>query len=327
MSESKVKVVLVGHGFLGRWHAQKADQLDTSQLVAIVERNRDNWNEIKAAYPKVELFEDIEQVDVPYDAAVVASSSSSHFLVTKFLIENKKHIFCEKPLVTTLSELENLSQFITKSGYSKTLQVGHSERYHACFDEPFIKEHLANFVKDAFYVSFVRVGEFKERVTDVSVATDLMIHDVDLCLHLFGHEVEEVQTLGKRTFSQSLDWIHTSLSLASGAKIEIQASRMSKVARREIQILSPKGSVHIDLQNCHVTIYDGASAKEIHYDKRDHLLLEQQEFYDAILEGKKPKVGMKEASQALRLLSQIEESLNLKGITKIEKGSLSSLGR
>ncbi|MEX1100269.1 MAG: Gfo/Idh/MocA family oxidoreductase, partial [Bacteriovoracaceae bacterium] len=127
----KVKVASVGYGHLGRWHAQKADQLENCELVAIVEPYQANKDKAQEAFPKVKVVNDIEEVLDSIDAAVVAAPTSLHHQLVKFLLENGKHVFCEKPLCSTLKEAQELKAHLNDN---LVLQVGHSERCHQAWE-------------------------------------------------------------------------------------------------------------------------------------------------------------------------------------------------
>ncbi len=75
----KVKVATIGYGHLGRWHAQKADQLENSELVAIVESYGPNKEKAAEAHPNAKIVDDIKEVIEEIDAAVVVTPTSTHF--------------------------------------------------------------------------------------------------------------------------------------------------------------------------------------------------------------------------------------------------------
>ena len=62
----KVKVAVLGHGHLGKWHTQKADQLANSELIAIVEPF--NTEEVKKLYPNTKVVKTVEEVLNEIDA-------------------------------------------------------------------------------------------------------------------------------------------------------------------------------------------------------------------------------------------------------------------
>ena len=57
-----VKVVLIGYGHLGRWHAEKIAGLDNAELVAIVERDTNQQELAKEKFPETIVVSSIEEV-------------------------------------------------------------------------------------------------------------------------------------------------------------------------------------------------------------------------------------------------------------------------
>ena len=104
---SKIKVAVLGYGHLGKWHCQKADGLEQSELVAIVEPFEANAKVAKENHPNAKVVSDIKDVMDEVDAAVIVTPTSTHFELTKYLLENNKHVFCEKPLCSTFEEVQN----------------------------------------------------------------------------------------------------------------------------------------------------------------------------------------------------------------------------
>ena len=126
---SKVNVAVIGYGHLGKWHTQKAAGLENSNLVAIVEPF--NKEAAQADYPDVKIVDRINDVIDEIDAAIIVTPTSTHFELTKTLLENNKHVFCEKPLCSTHEQTKELEKYLG----DRVLQVGHSERCHQAWEK------------------------------------------------------------------------------------------------------------------------------------------------------------------------------------------------
>jgi predicted dehydrogenase len=172
---NKVKVAVVGYGHLGKWHCQKAEAINTSDFIAIVESFEPNQQKAKEAHPNVKVVSSIDEVMDEVDAFVISTPTSTHFEITKKLLENKKHVFCEKPICDTYEEVLELEKMSQRD--EVVLQVGHSERFHIVWER--LKTYL-NDLPRPFHLKLNRVAAFKGRATDVDVVQDLMVHDLDL---------------------------------------------------------------------------------------------------------------------------------------------------
>lgn len=305
----KVRVAVIGYGHLGKWHAQKANSLETAELVAIVDPFERSLLAAKEQYPHVNCVSDVSEVIADIDAAIIVTPTSTHFELTKYLLENKKHVFCEKPLCTNFPEVKNLKEYLSEE---LVLQVGHSERCHEVWE--LIANEL-NRHNEQKSIALDRVAAFKGRATDVDVVQDLMIHDVDLLLYLFKQRPNKVKAFGHKIRTQKWDHVTAIFSYPDGSHARVTASRNHAHEKRSFEIVSSKGAAHVDLFNntYHIatdTSFDnGEFVQSLPYNKRDHLLLEQQAFYDTILKGGIPVVSYDDGAQVIYVLDKIIESL------------------
>ena len=304
----KVKVAVIGYGHLGRWHAQKADGLEHSELVAIVEPFAQNQVKAKEAHPNAKVVSDIGEVMDEIDAAVIVTPTSTHFELVENLLQNNKHVFCEKPLCSTHAQTLKLKDSLK----DQVLQVGHSERCHEAWDK--LKPELDN-IKSAKMVKLTRYAPFKGRATDVDVVQDLMIHDIDLMLYLFNSKPVKVSSLGHKIRTQNYDHVTSHFYLENGDQVIITSGRNHVSEVRALEVMSESGCLVVDLfankilHGTNTQYDDGSYVKEEDYAKRDHLLIEQDHFYTSILDNKKPMVDYQDGVNAVYYVTKVLESL------------------
>ncbi|MBC76238.1 MAG: hypothetical protein CME64_09500 [Halobacteriovoraceae bacterium] len=306
---NKVRVAVVGYGHLGRWHAQKADQFDTCELVAIVESYSANQEKAKQAHANTKIVNDISEVMGEIDAAVVVTPTSTHYELVKMLLENNKHVFCEKPLCSTVEEANSLKENL-KEGL--VLQVGHSERCHQAWE--LLNKDIGD-IKGAATLKIERVAAFKGRATDVDVVQDLMIHDLDLTRFLLQRKVKSVRAYGHKIRTGKWDQVNAVLNFEDGSVAMIASGRNHVREVRSLEITHDNGCFFVDLfRNKIATATDtdygeGEYVKEFDYEKRDHLLIEQENFYNSILNNKAPMVGYEDGLKAIELVQAVLTSL------------------
>ncbi|KAI9550581.1 hypothetical protein GHT06_005828 [Daphnia sinensis] len=139
--------------------------------------------------------------------------------MAKLAAQRQKHIFIEKPLTHTIEEAENLLKIVAENGVK--VQVGHVERFNPAFLS--LKGmHLA-----PMFVEAHRLATFNPRGTDVSVILDLMIHDIDLILHLVPSEVKSIHASGVSVVSATPDIANARIEFENGCVANLTASRMS----------------------------------------------------------------------------------------------------
>ena len=188
---SKIKVAIVGYGHLGKWHAEKAKSFpELSELKYIVEKFPAGIEAAKMAHPDVLVVDDISKAIHDIDAAFVVTPTSFHYEIVEYLLKNNKHVFCEKPLTETTAQALKLKELLV--GKDLVLQVGHSERFHQAWER---KENYKQFFNSPAHITLKRVAPFKGRATDVDVVQDLMIHDLDLLVYLFGETPTSVESV------------------------------------------------------------------------------------------------------------------------------------
>lgn len=314
---SKIKVAVLGYGHLGKWHCQKADSLEQAELVAIVEPFEANQKIAKENHPGAKIVADISEVMDEIDAAIIVTPTSTHFQITKLLLENNKHVFCEKPLCSTFEEVQNLRPLL-KEG--KVLQVGHSERCHEAWEK---LESEFKSIKGSFSIDINRVAAFKGRATDVDVVQDLMIHDLDLVMYLFNKKPTRLKAYGHKIRTGKWDHATCILDYADGSYASITSGRNHVKEVRSLEVMHDKGCVFVDLfknsfQTSTNSEYDdGTFVKDYIYEKRDHLLIEHNNFYNAINGLEKEMVNFQDGANIVYLIDKVLESLSTQSFVEL----------
>lgn len=300
----KVRVAVIGYGHLGRWHCQKVEaNAELADFVAIVEKFPQGQAAATAAHPKAKIVSDIKEIINDIDAAFIVTPTSSHFELVSYLLQNGKHVFCEKPVCSNDEEAEKLK----KLGFDKNLvvQVGHSERFHEAWD--ILREKFQT-LPTPFTVRINRYAAFKGRATDVDVVQDLAIHDLDLLKYLFKQKPLEVIANGHKIRTDKWDHATISVRMEDSCEAFIVVGRNHVKEVRDLEVVSKDGIFYVDLFSNKISeatstqFGDGAFVKEVPYQKRDHLLLEHKAFYTSIIEKKAPVVTLADGLAAVHLV-------------------------
>ncbi|MES2641838.1 MAG: Gfo/Idh/MocA family oxidoreductase [Myxococcota bacterium] len=207
-----LRVALFGHGHMGRLHARHLA-----------------GNDIVLVDPALGLRGDIAGID----AAVIATPTATHAAVALPLLARGIPCLVEKPLAATLDEARALAAF-------PHLMVGHVERFNPAYGA------LAGV--DARFVVAERVGRFTPRGTDVDVILDLMIHDLDLFLHLTGEDVVEVRANGVAVATQGYDLAQARVETTSGRVGTFTASRLARQPARKLRVFATGEYWSVDLR-------------------------------------------------------------------------------
>lgn len=311
---NKIKVAVLGYGHLGKWHCQKVEaHSDIVDFVAIVETHPEGQQKAKANHPSVLVVSELNEIINQIDAAIIVTPTSTHFNLVSSLIQNKKHVFCEKPLCS--NELEANELKYMSAHKDLVVQVGHSERFHESWE--ILKEKFQN-LEAPFFVKINRSAPFKGRATDVDVVQDLAIHDLDLILYLFNKKPISISAQGLKIRTSNWDYADIHLRLEEDCTAQITVGRNSTKEVRELEIMSAQGAIVIDLLNNKILeatnqhYFDGSFVKETTYKKRDHLMLEHKSFYESIIYKKASLVGLDAGVKAVHLVDLALKALDSK---------------
>ncbi len=306
----KIKTAVIGYGHLGKWHAQKAESFpEIAELKYIVEKFPAGMEAAKAAHPNVTVVDDISKCINDIDAAFVVTPTSFHFELVEYLLKNNKHVFCEKPVTETTTQALKLQELL--KGKDLILQVGHSERFHQAWER---KENYKQFFTPPAHITLKRVAPFKGRATDVDVVQDLMIHDLDLLVYLFGETPVSVESIGFKMRTNRYDYVSSNFKFKSGHRATITVGRNQTKEVRELEISNKAGTLLVDLMRNEIQEALGSSpgpefVNLDKYEKRDHLMLEHQHFYNSISKHVKPIVSLEDGLLAVRLIDKVIESV------------------
>jgi predicted dehydrogenase len=118
----------------------------------------------------------------------IVTPTISHFDNAARALKRSRHVFIEKPLTTTLSEARQLIEVAREA--SVKVQVGHVERFNPAF-------LAANpCLNNPMFIETHSLAQFNPRGTDVPVILDLMIHDIDIVLHVVRSPIKKISASG-----------------------------------------------------------------------------------------------------------------------------------
>ena len=310
----KVPVALIGHGHIGKWHAEKIYQHNLANFVAIVEKNEATFDDIQNKYPDVFLTNSLEEVLDRADAFIVASPTNTHFSILKTLIEHGKHIFCEKPLTSLYKESLLIEE--AQRGCGIVIQVGHSERFHEVWEW---RERYEHVLQSPSLIRTNRLGIFKGRSTDVDVVNDLMTHDLDIIYYLLKEIPETVHAFGYKTKTSKWDHVLVEASFPSKHRAFMAVGRNYIDEVRTCEFFNKDGCFFVDCHRHNVKIVNNQTNDDrvfdCSYNKRDHLFLQHDHFYKSLLFQEKNKnvAGCKDAVVVHKIVDGILESLDTGG--------------
>jgi predicted dehydrogenase len=308
---SRLRVAVVGTGYLGRIHAQKYAAIEDVTLVAVCDRNEAHGRPV-ATELGVPFVADHRELLDQIDAVTIAASTAAHFDLTRDFLERGVHVFVEKPMTRTSGEAAELNRLADVRGVK--LQVGHIERFNPALLAA--REGL-----DAVrFIECHRLAPFKGRSADVDVVLDLMIHDLDVILSLVSAAPMSVSAVGITVLTGNVDVANARIEFENGAIANVTASRVSTSAQRKFRVWQDNQYVSIDFGSGRVQRVtsrpdcdEGESplTEELwNLEKGDALLAEARAFVDAIRGGTPCVVSGADGLAALELAELITADID-----------------
>jgi len=297
---SKIRVGIIGVGYLGTQHARILSYLEEAELEAVADVDFQKALQIGNRHG-VRYFQDYEEMIDDIDAAVVATDTSAHFSVSMSLLKQGKHVLVEKPITATVEQGEQLVEAATKNNL--IFQVGHLERFNPAV------EAVENMISEPKFIEVQRLGSFSARSLDIDVVLDLMIHDLDIILALIKDEVVAIKSSGIHVVSEKTDIASARLEFKSGCVATLTASRVHQGKVRKLRIFEPTSYYSIDYIDQEVKVFplDGRQTdiKTLKIQKEEPLKRELKNFLACVETGKNTKVSGAEGLRALRLAYKV----------------------
>lgn len=226
-AEKRLRVGVVGVGYLGRFHARIYADMPNVELVGVADVDSARARDV-AAQHDCRAFTRAEELLPLVDAVSIVVPTVYHAAAARPFLERGVHMLLEKPLAPALAEAEELVQLAERRGV--IFQVGHLERFNAGVME------LAERVKQPRFLEVHRLGTFVDRATDVDVVTDLMIHDIDIVMSLVQSRIRYIAADGIPVITDQVDIANARIEFENGAVANVTASRVSNKKLRRIRI-------------------------------------------------------------------------------------------
>lgn len=296
----KVKVGIIGVGYLGMQHARIASYLEECELRAVADIDFKKAFEIGNRHG-VKYFQDYREMIDEIDAGIVATPTSEHHAISLDLLKRGKHVLVEKPITETVAQAEELVAEAKRQGL--IFQVGHLERFNPAV------EAVENMISEPKFIEVQRLGSFSARSLDVDVVLDLMIHDLDIILALIKDEVGVIRSSGIHVLSEKIDIANARLEFQSGCVATLTASRVHQGKVRKLRIFEPTAYYSIDYIDQEVKVFPlsgrQTDIKTFKIRKEEPLKKEIQNFLTCIDGGRPGKVSGEEGLRALRLAHSV----------------------
>ncbi len=232
-----LRIGVLGAGHLGKIHLRLLNEAEEYQLVGFYDPDATNAQKVSEEFGYT-VFNTIEELIDAVDVVDIVTPTLSHYDCAVKALKKGKHIFIEKPITNTVEEAEELIKLANEMNVKA--QVGHVERFNPAFvsAEPYCNNPM--------FIETHRLAEFNPRGTDVPVVLDLMIHDIDIVLHIVPSKVKNISASGVSVVSDSPDIANARIEFENGCVANLTASRISLKNMRKTRIFQKDAYITVD---------------------------------------------------------------------------------
>ena len=228
----KVRVAVLGTGSLGKEHVRIYALLAAAgevEFIGVYDTVAETAQRLAQKHG-VRAFRSVAEVAAASDAVSIVTPTTTHFDLSKTMLEQGRHVLVEKPMTDNSAQATELVRLAQQNRC--ILQVGHVERFNPVF------KYLESVATDPRFIETHRLSPYPARSTDIGVVLDLMIHDLDVVLAFVKSPVTSVDAVGIPVLSKSEDIANARLRFANGCVANLTVSRVSPERMRKIRVFS-----------------------------------------------------------------------------------------
>jgi len=307
-----VPVAVIGVGALGSRHARLYASLPQAELIGVADTDLVRARSIGQKYG-VPATADYRELMSRVRAASVTVPTVAHRQVAVDLMEAGIDVLVEKPMAASAEEAGEMLALAQERNI--VLGVGHTERYNPAV------EAVIEYCRDPRFIEVHRLASFSPRSLDIDVVLDLMIHDLDVVASLVRSEVRQVEAIGVAVLTERADIANARLRFESGCVANLTASRISQDKMRKLRVWEKDSYVSLDYLDQEAWSYrlvegEGRPTivrKRLSAENEEPLKRELEDFLEAVVSRRSPRVSGEDGLKALRLahrvMAAIAESL------------------
>ena len=325
-----LNIAQIGVGYWGPNLLRNLVMNKNCKVTAIVDLSKERQDYVKSLYPAVQVTDDIQQVlkDTEINAVVIATPVSTHFDLAMRALKAGKHILVEKPLATSVSEVEQIGVLAAKQNL--VAMAGHTFLFNAAVR--YVKTLIdSGELGEIRYIYSQRLNLGRIR-SDVDALWNFAPHDVSIIQYWLGDPTPlSVIKRGVDYIQEKIDdVVFINILYPKKIMVNIHVSWLDPQRARSMTIVGSKKMVvyddtaenkiaiydkgidrkavlgeHMDYDNPHFQTFDHRSGDVLlpKIDFKEPLKVEIEHFIDCIQNGTKCLTGIDHAKKVVEILS------------------------
>jgi UDP-N-acetylglucosamine 3-dehydrogenase len=329
----KVRVGIAGLGRIGERHLNAYSRMENVEIRGYCDNDNalvKQYSKLLKATPFSDLNSLVESDEV--DAIDVCLPTVQHHEVILKALQNKKHVFCEKPLTHKLEYAEEIKRKAEEQG--GILMVGYLYRFHPSFE--LLQDVLSKGVIGKPYYAIFRIGgrgghrAWKHQLEKGGGAcVDMLTHMLDLALSYFG-EPAEIEPLfsdiilkdrlidGEKVQVDAEDCTLARLKTKTGVQVFLLADLITPSFMNSVEVHGDNGSFLGSIVSRFPTVVYCKEPRDI-YDRGENVfsfpptnLIEKElrYFVSCILNSGSPQNSIDDSIKILQVIEELRRQQN-----------------
>lgn len=331
MAENEIRIGVAGLGFMGCAHLQAFARIPRARVAAVMDRDEKRLSGdlsesggnlgipgLRMDFTGMSRYRDFSELieDEGIDAVDLCVPTHLHAEWSIAALRRGLHVMVEKPMALTADDAARMCEEAARA--SRVLMVAHVLRFMPAYEELRKLLHAGRLgrVRSALFRRRTAVPEWAEWEFDRSKngggVFDLLIHDVDMALLLFGEPVA-VDAWGHEDLRGGVDQLTAQLHYADVDSVTITGGWHHRGAypfSMEYTVVGDEGVVEFSSAGRPATVYwkDGRH-EELNSSTADPYQAELEYFIECCAESKPPALCPPEASAAaVRVALQMRDA-------------------
>ena len=314
---NKIKIGIIGAGYIAGVHAGVLAHDERVQITAVHDVVPNAAEKLARAHNAIAVASPLEVLERS-DAVYVTTPNTQHVSLSIAAVEAGKHVFCEKPLATSIEAAQQV--FKKASEASTVFQVGHNRRFapvYATLKRMLSETHAPH----SAHVKMNRGELLKPEWTGDPEITggflyETPIHMFDMMRFLFG-EVESLHAVGSKHEYKEVDDFSVLLRFASGmhATLATAADASWLFPFERVEVFCHHATLvtrEMESLTCSSNLeghFTEQSMQQLPREEKWGYVQEDRAFIDAIVNKSEPLVTAFDGLMTVELVNAVYESV------------------
>ena len=323
---TKIKIGFLGAGYIAGVHASILARDERVEITAVHDVKKPPAEQL-ARSTGAAVAHSVAEMLATCDALYVTTPNTKHTELAILATEERKHVFCEKPMSTTLADARRVLKAAERS--DRIFQVGHNRRFAPVYAELKRMLHDSHPPHSA-HVKMNRGELLKpEWVGNPEITGGFLyetpLHMFDMMRFLFG-EVATVQARGSRHEYQEIDDFSALFTFQSGMHATLASSADASwlFPFERVEVFCHHATI-VSREMESLVYSDGLDGKHVEHsmhqlakEEKWGYTQENRAFIDSIVEGKPPAISAVDGFKSVEIVEAIYESIRIGEAIKLD---------